>query len=97
MEKNEDKESSRLKDKARGGILDVIEGALEEPEVKKLINRIIIKQSLESAIFLSCLLAGALMVVSAAKVVANSTWQVDAVSGIILIVVGAVYLYLKMR
>jgi len=70
---------------------------LEEDEVRKLISRTVVKQSLETGIFLSCLIVGGLSLVNAAKTFLGLTWQADVAVGVALIIPGIAYLAKKLK
>ena len=98
-QKDEDKEDpiEHLRGKAQSGVSNILKAVLEEEEVKNLISKAVVRQSLESALFFACLLIGALDIWNAARTILNIPWQGDVAKGIILIIIGSLYLFRKLK
>jgi len=96
-ESEEDPSLKYLRAKSQEGIGNILEGILDNPEVKKIITRAIIRQSVETGIFLSCLIVGVMTLFSALKAVFNLGWRGDFAIGIILIIIGVVYVVGKLK
>jgi len=98
-ETNEDKEDplEHLRGKARSGVSSILKAVLEEEDVQTLIRRTVVKQSLETGFFLSCLIVGGLSLVNAAKSLLSLTWQADVAVGVALIIPGIIYLAKKLK
>lgn len=82
----------RLRERARAGTANLVEQVLRQPEVQRTLMR----QSIETAVFVSCLLVGVLTMVNAAKQALNVSWQIDLALGVSLILVFLVYVVKKM-
>ena len=98
-EKNEDKGDpiEHLREKTQSGLLNILKAILAEEEVRKLLSRTVVKQSLETGIFLSCLIVGGLSLVNAFKNLIGLTWQADVAVGVALIIPGIIYLAKKLK
>ncbi len=68
-ETDEDKEDpiEHLRAKAQSGVSNIISALLEEEEVQKLISRAVVKQSLETGLFLSFLIVGIMTLFNSLK------------------------------
>jgi len=94
-EENENQEDpvEYLSGKAQKGVFNIIEEILRQPVVQKAL----IKQSVESGLFISCLIVGILTIVNALKQALNISWQVDVAIGISLIIIFIVYVKRKLN
>jgi len=96
-EAEEDPDLAYLKAKAHGSLSNVINEVLKNEKVKKAISHAVVKQSLETGVFLSLLIVGFWNLMNAIKSVLNVTWQGDAVIGVTLIIIGASYVIKKLK
>jgi len=92
-----DPELSYLKMKTQDSLSNVINEILENEMIKKAISQAVIKQSLITGLFLSCLIVGILTLVNAVKTLCNFTWQADLIVGMILIILGSAYIAKKLN
>jgi len=94
-EENENQEDpvEYLSGKAQKGVFNIIEEILRQPVVQKAL----IKQSVESGLFISCLIVGILTIVNALKQALNISWQVDVAIGISLIIIFILYVKRKLN
>ena len=93
----EDPELEYLRSKAQRSLSDVINEVLENEAVKKAVSRAVIKQSLEMGISLSFLIVGITTLFNAFKNLFGFGWQGDLAAGTTLIIVGASYLFWKLK
>ena len=93
----EDPEVARIMRKADDGTINVIKKILNQPEVQQTIKSSISKQTFISGLFMSFFLVGFFMLFNVAKVVLNYNWVGDAILGLILIGIGATYMFKQMR
>ena len=96
-ELEEDLDLKYLKMKTQDSLSNVINEILENETIKKAISQAVIKQSLITGLFLSCLIVGILTLVNAVKTLCNFTWQADLIVGMILIILGSVYITKKLN
>jgi len=97
MAKEENKERvdpnlERLRQKTAKGALNVVEALFQEPRFRKLIRRTLLKQSLETSIFLALLIVGIFTVFNTLKTVYNFGWIGDLLFGVTLISIGLSYI-----
>lgn len=86
-------ENERLKKKAREGTNNIVTQLLKNSEIQRLLTM----QSLKSGLFLACFLVGLMDLTNVLKVVFNLDWKLDLVKGVILLIVGVIYLLKKTR
>jgi len=81
-----------LREKAKAGIGKTIQSILNDKSVKEIIERTVVKQSIETGVFLSFLLIGMLTLVNVAKILSGVTWQVDLAIGLAMVTIGGLYM-----
>jgi len=98
-QKNEDKEDpiEHLRGKAQSGVSNILKAVLEEEEVKKLISKAVVRQSIETGLFLSCLIVGIITLFNSVKIALGFGWEGDLAAGITLIIIGASYVFRKLK
>lgn len=69
----------------------------ENPALKKFLNRLFLRQSLETGLFLSCFIVGLILVLNSVKTLYSLGWVGDLAFGIALIIVGSAYMLKSMR
>lgn len=85
-----------LADKAKSSIGKTVEGILNDDSVKKIVEKTVVRQSIETGFFLSFLIIGMMTLANAAKQAVGLTWQGDLIIGLTLITVGGVYMIRKL-
>jgi len=96
-EVEEDPELSYLEMKARGSLSNVINEVLKNETIKKTISRAVIRQSIKTGIFLSCLIVGFMTLFNALKSIFGLGWKGDLVVGVTLIIIGVAYVRKKLN
>lgn len=97
LEKDTEDAEEYLRKKAKVSVGKTVEDILNNSEVQSIINRVVIKQSIESGFFLSFLIIGILTIANAMKEIMGVTWQGDLAIGLTLISIGGVYMIRKLR
>jgi len=99
VQKGQDEEDpiEHLKAKAEDGIGNVIEEVISTAFKMPSVQKTLIRQSVESGLFISCLIVGILTIVNAVKQILNVSWQADIAIGVTLIIVFVVYVTKKTK
>ena len=93
----DDPELARLRQKSARGALNILEALFQQPEFRKLIRKAFIKQSVEMSIFLGFFVVGLFTLFNALKSIYNIGVVGDVAVGVILILVGLVYVVRSLR
>ncbi|MFN3330494.1 MAG: hypothetical protein ACK419_06175 [Pyrinomonadaceae bacterium] len=92
-----DPDVAYLKAKANTSAVKTIEAILETPKMKRLIRKTFVKEGLLQGFIMAFIFVGLMMVYNAVKAALNFGWQIDLAAGYFLILVGALYLWRKIR
>ena len=98
QKKNEDKEETieHLKQKAKGGVGNVVSDILNDKTVQKAISKSMFKQSLKYGLLLSTIILGAMSILNYVKSVYSTEW-IDLPVGIILLLIGVSYVVNELK
>jgi len=86
-----------LREKARSGIGQTVQDILNDKAVKEIVAKTVVKQSIETGVFLSFLLIGMLTLVNVAKTLSGVTWQADLAIGLAMVTIGGLYMIRALR
>jgi hypothetical protein len=92
--KEDDSDLEYLKSKMNTSTVRTVESILEQPEMKKLIRKTLVREALKSSIILCLLFTGIFTIYNALRSAVNWGFAGDVAAGATLILVAATYLLL---
>jgi hypothetical protein len=96
-EKDDDPEIAYLKAKSQKGVVNTVEAILEQPEMKRLIRKMLVREALKQSVILCFLFTGIFTVYNALRQLVNWGLGGDVALGVSLIFIAVAYLIRNSR
>jgi hypothetical protein len=91
-ERSDDADIERLRAKTKKGAANVVNEVLADPEVQALIKGALLRETVKTSILMACIFVGILKLYDVAKVVTGFDWKGDFIIGLVLTLVGLIYM-----
>ena len=93
----DDPDLARLRAKTVQGALNVLDALLEDPNFQMRLRRVMLRETVKSALFMALFIVGLFMLFGVAKTVYGFSWVVDLATSVTLLIVGLLYMLKKTR
>jgi hypothetical protein len=89
---DEDDEVVSPEEADRKGKVKIVKGIVEDPEVQGVIKGALVRETVKTSILMACIFVGILKLYDVAKVVTGFDWKGDFIIGLVLTLVGLIYM-----